>query len=151
VALPIQPSTPANYRTVTRALRMGVTKDVITPGDGRTFPQTGDQLTMHYQYVGRRTAAHTWTGHNSRVLNLESALSFNGALLSHSLPCASYEYLCAVGHWRRREKSLTRVGIAGVPFRFKLESARSFGYVKKRIESQKRGAAGSCLSSWKGF
>jgi hypothetical protein len=30
---------------------MGVTKDIITPGDGKTFPKTGDKLTMHYQYV----------------------------------------------------------------------------------------------------
>ncbi|GAX19801.1 FK506-binding protein 1 [Fistulifera solaris] len=27
---------------------MGVTKTTTKPGDGKTFPQTGDQLTMHY-------------------------------------------------------------------------------------------------------
>lgn len=27
---------------------MGVTKDILTPGDGETFPKKGDQLTMHY-------------------------------------------------------------------------------------------------------
>lgn len=30
---------------------MGVTKEIVTPGDGKTFPKTGDNLTMHYQYV----------------------------------------------------------------------------------------------------
>ncbi|KAL7524243.1 hypothetical protein ACHAWF_000876 [Thalassiosira exigua] len=27
---------------------MGVTKDVISPGDGATYPKAGDKLTMHY-------------------------------------------------------------------------------------------------------
>ena len=27
---------------------MGVTKTTITPGDGATFPKSGDKLTMHY-------------------------------------------------------------------------------------------------------
>mmetsp|Transcript_15294 Transcript_15294/g.30877 ORF Transcript_15294/g.30877 Transcript_15294/m.30877 type:complete len:87 (-) Transcript_15294:1871-2131(-) len=27
---------------------MGVTKDIITPGDGTTYPKAGDKLTMHY-------------------------------------------------------------------------------------------------------
>jgi FK506-binding protein 1 len=27
---------------------MGVTKDVKTPGDGKTFPKPGDQVTAHY-------------------------------------------------------------------------------------------------------
>lgn len=27
---------------------MGVDKEVISPGDGTTFPKAGDQLTMHY-------------------------------------------------------------------------------------------------------
>ena len=27
---------------------MGVTKTVITEGDGKTFPKKGDNLTMHY-------------------------------------------------------------------------------------------------------
>ena len=27
---------------------MGVTKETIKPGDGTTFPQKGDRLTMHY-------------------------------------------------------------------------------------------------------
>jgi len=27
---------------------MGVTVEVITPGDGKTFPKKGDNLTMHY-------------------------------------------------------------------------------------------------------
>ena len=27
---------------------MGVTKDVITPGDGAHFPKKGDTVTMHY-------------------------------------------------------------------------------------------------------
>ena len=27
---------------------MGVTKETIKPGDGVTFPQKGDRLTMHY-------------------------------------------------------------------------------------------------------
>lgn len=27
---------------------MGVTKEIITEGDGKTFPKQGDQLTMHY-------------------------------------------------------------------------------------------------------
>jgi len=27
---------------------MGVTKDIITPGDGETFPTRGQELTMHY-------------------------------------------------------------------------------------------------------
>ncbi|KAF9429837.1 FK506-binding protein 1A [Podila epigama] len=27
---------------------MGVTKTVITPGDGATFPKTGDTVVMHY-------------------------------------------------------------------------------------------------------
>jgi FK506-binding protein 1 len=27
---------------------MGVTKDVMHPGDGKTFPKKGDRLTMHY-------------------------------------------------------------------------------------------------------
>ena len=27
---------------------MGVTIDVITPGDGCNYPATGDELTMHY-------------------------------------------------------------------------------------------------------
>merc|ERR1712075_18866 len=27
---------------------MGVTKEIITAGDGKTFPQKGDKLTMHY-------------------------------------------------------------------------------------------------------
>jgi hypothetical protein len=41
------------------SVKMGVTKDVITPGDGRTFPQTGDQLTMHYQYVDPNVACRS--------------------------------------------------------------------------------------------
>ena len=28
--------------------RMGVTKEIIKEGDGKTFPKQGDQLTMHY-------------------------------------------------------------------------------------------------------
>jgi len=28
---------------------MGVTKETLRPGDGTTFPQQGDKLTMHYQ------------------------------------------------------------------------------------------------------
>jgi hypothetical protein len=28
---------------------MGVIKEIIQPGDGKTFPKSGDQLTMHYQ------------------------------------------------------------------------------------------------------
>ena len=27
---------------------MGVTKDLVKAGDGKTFPKTGDELTMHY-------------------------------------------------------------------------------------------------------
>ncbi|KAL7427980.1 hypothetical protein ACHAXM_001079 [Skeletonema potamos] len=27
---------------------MGVTKEIISPGDGANFPQPGDKLTMHY-------------------------------------------------------------------------------------------------------
>eukprot|EP00563_Minutocellus_polymorphus_P018788 CAMPEP_0197716500 /NCGR_PEP_ID=MMETSP1434-20131217/1375_1 /TAXON_ID=265543 /ORGANISM="Minutocellus polymorphus, Strain CCMP3303" /LENGTH=109 /DNA_ID=CAMNT_0043300873 /DNA_START=57 /DNA_END=386 /DNA_ORIENTATION=+ len=27
---------------------MGVTKDIITPGDGKNFPKPGNKLTMHY-------------------------------------------------------------------------------------------------------
>uniref|UniRef100_A0A7S1GFW4 peptidylprolyl isomerase n=1 Tax=Cyclophora tenuis TaxID=216820 RepID=A0A7S1GFW4_CYCTE len=27
---------------------MGVTKETISPGDGRNFPQRGDKLAMHY-------------------------------------------------------------------------------------------------------
>lgn len=27
---------------------MGVAIEIITPGDGKTFPKSGDQLTMHY-------------------------------------------------------------------------------------------------------
>jgi FK506-binding protein 1 len=27
---------------------MGVTKEVISEGDGKTFPKSGDRLTMHY-------------------------------------------------------------------------------------------------------
>ena len=27
---------------------MGVTKDMASAGDGKTFPKTGDELTMHY-------------------------------------------------------------------------------------------------------
>ena len=27
---------------------MGVEVEVLTPGDGKTFPQKGDELTMHY-------------------------------------------------------------------------------------------------------
>ena len=27
---------------------MGVTKEIIKEGDGKTFPMQGDQLTMHY-------------------------------------------------------------------------------------------------------
>ena len=27
---------------------MGVTKDLVKAGDGKTFPETGDELTMHY-------------------------------------------------------------------------------------------------------
>ncbi|KAI0771386.1 hypothetical protein BC629DRAFT_1442009 [Irpex lacteus] len=30
---------------------MGVTVEVITPGDGQNFPKTGDKVTIHY--VGR--------------------------------------------------------------------------------------------------
>ena len=32
----------------TSALRRGVTVTTTTPGDGKTFPKQGDQLTMHY-------------------------------------------------------------------------------------------------------
>jgi FKBP-type peptidyl-prolyl cis-trans isomerase len=28
---------------------MGVTKEVLQAGDGRTFPKKGDHLVMHYQ------------------------------------------------------------------------------------------------------
>ena len=35
---------------------MGVTKEIVTPGDGKTFPKTGDNLTMHYQYVPCRVS-----------------------------------------------------------------------------------------------
>ncbi|KAI8324959.1 peptidyl-prolyl cis-trans isomerase [Martensiomyces pterosporus] len=27
---------------------MGVTREIITPGDGKTFPKPGDSVTMHY-------------------------------------------------------------------------------------------------------
>ena len=27
---------------------MGVEKEIITAGDGKTYPKKGDQLTMHY-------------------------------------------------------------------------------------------------------
>ena len=27
---------------------MGVTKDLVKAGDGKTFPKTADELTMHY-------------------------------------------------------------------------------------------------------
>lgn len=30
---------------------MGVVKETKQPGDGKTYPQQGDKLTMHYQYV----------------------------------------------------------------------------------------------------
>ncbi|KAI9058066.1 peptidyl-prolyl cis-trans isomerase [Trametes sanguinea] len=31
-----------------RALQRGVTVDVITPGDGKTFPRKGDTVRIHY-------------------------------------------------------------------------------------------------------
>ena len=31
-----------------RLVIMGVTKDLVKAGDGKTFPKTGDELTMHY-------------------------------------------------------------------------------------------------------
>jgi hypothetical protein len=32
---------------------MGVIKETLVAGDGKTFPKKGDNLTMHYQYVLR--------------------------------------------------------------------------------------------------
>ena len=34
---------------------MGVTKEVLTEGDGKTYPKTGDELTMHYTGTLTRT------------------------------------------------------------------------------------------------
>lgn len=28
---------------------MGVTKEILQAGDGKTYPKSGDNLTMHYQ------------------------------------------------------------------------------------------------------
>ncbi len=33
---------------VDHAPTMGVTKDLVKAGDGKAFPKTGDELTMHY-------------------------------------------------------------------------------------------------------
>jgi hypothetical protein len=32
-------------------ITMGVIKETLVAGDGKTFPKKGDNLTMHYQYV----------------------------------------------------------------------------------------------------
>jgi hypothetical protein len=45
----------------TRLFIMGVTVEVITPGDGKTFPQPGQKVTVHY--VGKRESTNmfrTW-------------------------------------------------------------------------------------------
>jgi hypothetical protein len=143
-----QPNHCTSHRLDILQLRMGVTKDVITPGDGRTFPKTGDQLTMHYQYVvGPNVACISCTAtlmcahvqcHAESFTILPGRgrwWSFNDALVSRTASFfvrrmnTTMVFTTTAGHWRRRAKNLTRVGIVVVPFRFKLESARSFGYV----------------------
>ena len=42
----LQAARTKQYQSITT---MGVVKETITPGDGTTFPQTGDNLSMHYQ------------------------------------------------------------------------------------------------------
>ncbi|WVF72320.1 FK506-binding protein 1 [Kwoniella sp. CBS 6097] len=39
----------SSYRNFTStAIKMGVTVDTISAGDGKTFPKPGDQVTIHY-------------------------------------------------------------------------------------------------------
>eukprot|EP00930_Biecheleria_cincta_P061456 TRINITY_DN47025_c0_g1_i1.p1 TRINITY_DN47025_c0_g1~~TRINITY_DN47025_c0_g1_i1.p1 ORF type:complete len:194 (+),score=19.76 TRINITY_DN47025_c0_g1_i1:84-584(+) len=38
----------ATKRIASRITMFGVTKEVWKPGDGKTFPQKGDKVTMHY-------------------------------------------------------------------------------------------------------
>lgn len=42
--LPVRPS----FRRSTQTTTMGVTKDTVKPGDGSTFPQKGQRVTVHY-------------------------------------------------------------------------------------------------------
>eukprot|EP00879_Flechtneria_rotunda_P010970 GHRR01011463.1.p2 GENE.GHRR01011463.1~~GHRR01011463.1.p2 ORF type:complete len:136 (-),score=16.14 GHRR01011463.1:330-737(-) len=38
----------SSFRRANHTIRMGVTKDTVKPGDGKTFPQRGQRVTVHY-------------------------------------------------------------------------------------------------------
>jgi FKBP-type peptidyl-prolyl cis-trans isomerase len=54
---------PRSFRRSTQTTTMGVTKDTVKPGDGSTFPQKGQRVTVHYtgaRAQGEAMALHSW-------------------------------------------------------------------------------------------
>lgn len=53
-AAPPSTSAPCRFVRATHTIKMGVTKETKTAGDGSTFPQKGQKVTVHY--TGARVA-----------------------------------------------------------------------------------------------